>query len=56
MGIINSKVPQAASFNPSTFFMSGILLAQLEKQIPMQKYRQKIASRVRRLDTDVKLF
>lgn len=34
IGIINKIVPHAASSSDSEFFISGIRLAQLEKQIP----------------------
>jgi len=43
-------VPHAASPSPNDVFMSGIRLAQLEKQIPVQKYKQKIAMRIRFLE------
>jgi hypothetical protein len=52
MGIIKRMVPHAASPNPNAILMSGIRLAQLEKQIPVQKYRQNIARRMRPLDSN----
>lgn len=33
----NSIAPNSASFNPNCILMSGILLAQLAKQIPVKK-------------------
>jgi hypothetical protein len=50
-GIINKMVPHAASPKPIVILISGIRLAQLEKQIPVQKYRQKIAKRILPFDT-----
>jgi hypothetical protein len=50
MGIINRMVPHAASPNPNVILMSGIRLAQLEKQMPAQKYRQKMAILTRLID------
>lgn len=50
MGIIRSIVPQAASPRWSVVFISGILLAQLEKHTPVQKYKQKMAKRMRPFD------
>jgi len=50
IGIISSIVPHAASSNPRVVFISGMRLAQLEKQNPVQKYKQNIAIRIRSLD------
>ena len=50
MGIIRSMVPHAASPKFSIVLMSGIRLAQLEKHTPVQKYKQKMASRMRPFD------
>jgi hypothetical protein len=46
MGIINRIVPHAASLNPNAILISGMRLAQLEKQMPVQKYKLKIAKRI----------
>jgi hypothetical protein len=43
-------VPHAASPSPSAVLMSGMRLAQLEKHMPVQKYKLKIASLMRVLD------
>jgi hypothetical protein len=37
MGKKNKKAPKAPSLNPKCVLMSGILLAQLEKQMPVKK-------------------
>jgi len=37
IGKKNSKPPKAPSLNPKCILISGILLAQLEKQIPVRK-------------------
>jgi len=47
MGIMSSIVPQAASPKLRNVLISGIRLAQLEKHTPMQKYKEKIANRMR---------
>jgi len=47
IGIISRIVPHAASPKPKAVLMSGIRLAQLEKHIPVQKYRKNIARRTR---------
>jgi hypothetical protein len=49
----NSIAPNSASFNPNCILISGILLAQLAKQIPVKKKKPDKTMRLVRFEIRV---